>query len=290
MQSILALIACLLAFVFQKSEHFSNLFSLLFFSVSIKVLDRCSVCPVGPAINKNLVQNSSSNASCDRNICFLLYQAILWLVEEDDDDGGGEQDLSRDSDYEEDLFNNLLIFSSSSSGHYRLQPMISSKLLAAQGGMSKSSFAAATLLALTGVPEPLEAAKSGRPVSLQPPEFGALVRQLLGNNSNSCSSLAEVRSILEFILWGPSPEFKATNVHFMRENLGQVFVRWLHLERAAVLNGIVSSEGGLRTVTLDLWAKAQLRFLVTTDAAKMEMASRWMEDFENGCYDANTNL
>lgn len=159
--------------------------------------------------------------------------------------------------------------------------------------MSKTCQAAAVLFSLVGVKDPLQAALEHRNqrsssssllLLLQPPlpeEFSALFGLLQKPDAN----LDEARDILEFMLWGPSQDSL-----FLSENLEQVFARWLHLERAAMLNDIVSGEGGLREVSLSAWKEAQLRFLVQTDAEKMAAAARWVVMMQNNNHEENANL
>lgn len=94
-----------------------------------------------------------------------------------------------------------------------------------------------------------------------------LTKILLKDRSES---LSKTKSILEFALWGPS-DVAINGSHKERELALQ---RWLDLERATILHGLVRSR-----VELSTYDECHLMFLVRSSAKIMCEASSILSGF-----------
>lgn len=83
-------------------------------------------------------------------------------------------------------------------------------------------------------------------------------------------TLSKTKSILEFALWGPS-DVTLTGAPRERELALQ---RWLDLERATVLHGLVRSR-----VELTVYDECHLMFLVRSNAKIMSEAAALLHNF-----------
>jgi hypothetical protein len=83
-------------------------------------------------------------------------------------------------------------------------------------------------------------------------------------------SLSRAKSVLEYVLWGPS-DVSLTGPVKERE---QTLQRWLDLERATVLHGLVRSR-----VELTVYDECHLMFLVRSNAKTMCEASSIIGNF-----------
>lgn len=93
-----------------------------------------------------------------------------------------------------------------------------------------------------------------------------LIRVLL--RKESAMSLSQVKSVLEFSLWGPSDV--ALGVPLRDRELA--LQRWLDLERATVLHGLVGTR-----VQLSVLEECHLLFLVRSSAKMMCEAALLLE-------------
>lgn len=93
-----------------------------------------------------------------------------------------------------------------------------------------------------------------------------LLKSLL--NNERAVSLTQVKSVLEFSLWGPSDVSLGTTIR-ERELALQ---RWLDLQRATVLHGLVCTK-----VQLTIYEECHLLFLVRSTAKMMCDASLLLE-------------
>lgn len=84
-------------------------------------------------------------------------------------------------------------------------------------------------------------------------------------------SLSKSKSVLEFILWGPS-DVALTGSIKERETALQ---RWLDLERATVLHGLVRSR-----VELTVYDECHLMFLVRSTAKIMNDAAKIINQYQ----------
>lgn len=97
-------------------------------------------------------------------------------------------------------------------------------------------------------------------------KLSTLIQSLLSNER--AVSLTQVKSVLEFSLWGPSDVALGTTVR-ERELALQ---RWLDLQRATVLHGLVCTK-----VHLTVYEECHLLFLVRSNARMMCDASMLLE-------------
>lgn len=97
-------------------------------------------------------------------------------------------------------------------------------------------------------------------------KLAILIKTLL--KKESATSLSQVKSILEFSLWGPSDV--AQGVPIKERELA--LQRWLDLERATVLHGLVGTR-----VQLSVLEEYHLLFLVRSSAKMMCEASTLLE-------------
>lgn len=93
-----------------------------------------------------------------------------------------------------------------------------------------------------------------------------LVQSLL--NTERAVSLTQAKSVLEFSLWGPSDVTLGSTIR--ERELG--LQRWLDLQRATVLHGLVCTR-----VQLTVYEESHLLFLVRSNARMMCDASLLIE-------------
>lgn len=93
-----------------------------------------------------------------------------------------------------------------------------------------------------------------------------LIRSLL--NTERAVSLSQVKSILEFSLWGPSDVILSPSLKDRELTLQ----RWLDLQRATVLHGLVCAR-----IHLNVYEECHLLFLVRSNAKMMCDASLLLE-------------
>lgn len=101
-------------------------------------------------------------------------------------------------------------------------------------------------------------------------KFTPLMQSLL--NNEKALSLTQVKSLLEFSLWGPSDI--ALGVTIKEREL--TLQRWLDLQRATVLHGLVCTK-----VQLTVYEECHLLFLVRSSAKMMSEASLLLESSYN---------
>jgi len=90
---------------------------------------------------------------------------------------------------------------------------------------------------------------------------------------SSISNLEQVKSMLEYMLWGPSDIAFEVSSH--QETREESLQRWLDLERATVLHNLIRSQG-LR-IQLTVFEEYHLLFLVQTCAKMLHEASLLFE-------------
>ena len=91
----------------------------------------------------------------------------------------------------------------------------------------------------------------------------------------SSMALGQVKSMLEYMLWGPSDiafEISTSN----QESREQALQRWLDLERATVLHNLIRTQG-LWRIHLTVFEEYHLLFLVQTCAKMLHEASLLFE-------------
>ncbi|CAG9766661.1 unnamed protein product [Ceutorhynchus assimilis] len=109
---------------------------------------------------------------------------------------------------------------------------------------------------------------AARAISLLQPssKTTALIQSLLSNERSV--SLTQVKAVLEFSLWGPSDVSLGSTVRERELTLQ----RWLDLQRATVLHGLVCAR-----VQLTVYEECHLLFLVRSNARMMSDASMLIE-------------
>jgi len=89
-------------------------------------------------------------------------------------------------------------------------------------------------------------------------------------------SLGQVKSMLEYMLWGPSDIIFDFKMGREAESREEALQRWLDLERATVLNNIIRTQG-LWNIQLTVYEEYHLLFLVRTCAKMLCEASLLFE-------------
>ena len=136
----------------------------------------------------------------------------------------------------------------------------------------------AAMLMLFQVKDPVQKAilSNSRPPMLPEltPSVGMFqsMAEILQQNSTSMA-LGQVKSMLEYMLWGPSDiAFEVTS----QESREKSLQRWLDLERATVLNNLIRTQG-LWRIHLTVFEEYHLLFLVQTCAKMLHEASLLFE-------------
>lgn len=110
------------------------------------------------------------------------------------------------------------------------------------------------------------------PNTLPSYEAFSIMAQIL--QQEKAVSLSKVKSILEYMLWGPSDIiFETKSGPKERE---QALQRWLDLERATVLNNLIKTQGLCHT-ELTVFEEYHLLFLVRTCAKMLREASMLLD-------------
>ena len=89
-------------------------------------------------------------------------------------------------------------------------------------------------------------------------------------------SLGQVKSMLEYMLWGPSDIIFDLKTGREAESREEALQRWLDLERATVLNNLIRTQG-LWNIQLTVYEEYHLLFLVRTCAKMLREASLLFE-------------
>lgn len=105
------------------------------------------------------------------------------------------------------------------------------------------------------------------PVTKLTPIFGDILKQ------ERSESLSKIKSLLEYALWGPS-DITLNGTQKERELSLQ---RWLDLERATVMHGLVRTR-----VELTVYDECHLMFLVRSTAKVMAEASMVLNNYLDG--------
>lgn len=185
---------------------------------------------------------ASSGASPDweKEVCFVLLQLI-----------NGLKYLQAQGIEDADL-SHFLLTHEDATAHKRL---IIVEGAPAEERLGLCRTAIDVIRRIFGAPD--DDALPDRPDSVQ--LFRTMTELLRANGS---MALGQVKSMLEFKLWGPSD---ATSDQ-------QVLQHWLDLERATVLNDIIRSQGLLH-IELDVHEEYHLLFLVRTCAKTLREAA-----------------
>lgn len=100
--------------------------------------------------------------------------------------------------------------------------------------------------------------------------FNAITELLLQKGSSL--ALGQVKSMLEYMIWGPN---SITFESVLEDRREQEMQRWLDLERASVLNSLIKTQGfSAHKVDLTIFEEYHLLFLVQTCAKMLNGASQ----------------
>jgi hypothetical protein len=158
--------------------------------------------------------------------------------------------------------------------HHRI--IILDNVQEGQDKMSLCSTALSAMLLLFQCQTPVESTLTGQIPTLPEltPSVGMFRTMAEILQRGSSMALGQVKSMLEYMLWGPSDiAFEVTSVQVTREHSLQ---RWLDLERATVLHNLIRTQG-LWKIHLTVFEEYHLLFLVQTCAKMLHEASLLFE-------------
>ena len=220
-------------------------------------------------ISKNV---RKSPQSWEKEICFVFLQlinALKYLQAQ------GIEDISVSSlDY-------FLLVRDDKDPHYRIV-MVENHIRQSQKSQITSlcSIGLAAMLLLFKCENPIKRILSplddNEKIELPEltPSVGmfSIMCELLQHRSSM--ALGQVKSMLEYMLWGPNDiAFEFIEEHRREEELQ----RWLDLERATVLNNLIRTKGWLCNIELAVLEEYHLLFLVQTCAKMLHEASKLFE-------------
>ena len=140
--------------------------------------------------------------------------------------------------------------------------------------------ALAAMLLVFDAEHPLETAGRAErePLSLPPilPSVSMYTTMATILQQDGSVALGQVKSMLEYMLWGTSDIIFDLKVGREAESREAALQRWLDLERATVLNSLIRSQGILN-VSLTVYQEYHLLFLVRTCAKMLREASLLFE-------------
>jgi len=151
--------------------------------------------------------------------------------------------------------------------------------------MSLCQCALAAMLQLFDMADPVGLAIRQRSILELPPILASVsifsTMAVILQKDNATASLGQVKSMLEYMLWGPSDiifEPRAgTSGRELAESREAGLQRWLDLERARLLQGMVRAQGGLGSLSVAVYQEYHLLFLVRTCAKMLREASLLFE-------------
>ena len=141
--------------------------------------------------------------------------------------------------------------------------------------ISLCSAALAAMLMLFQVENPVQVSQGGITPKLPEltPSVGMFRSMADILRFSSSMALGQVKSMLEYMLWGPSDIAFEVSTQETRE---QSLQRWLDLERATVLHNLIRTQG-LWRIHLTVFEEYHLLFLVQTCAKMLHDASMLFE-------------
>ena len=157
--------------------------------------------------------------------------------------------------------------------------------MAAGGGggpadaMSLCQCALAAMLLMFDMDQPVAKARANRECIQLPqilPSISMFKTMATILQKDGSVALGQVKSMLEYMLWGPSDIIFELNVEREAESREESLQRWLDLDRATVLNNMIRSQG-LWNITLTVYQEYHLLFLVRTCAKMLREASLLFE-------------
>ena len=145
--------------------------------------------------------------------------------------------------------------------------------------MSLCQCALAAMLQLFDIPDPVQTAcqpqqKLELPQILPSVSMFSTMAVILQKDGGV--SLGQVKSMLEYMLWGPSDIIFDLKLGREAESREEALQRWLDLERATVLNNLIRTQG-LWNIQLTVYEEYHLLFLVRTCAKMLREASLLFE-------------
>ena len=215
-------------------------------------------------VSKNIKKNSQS---WEKEVSFILLQfinALKYLQAQ-----GIEEISSSSLDY-------FLLVRDDKDPHYRIVMLEEHIKRQGHEELSLCSIGLAALLLLFQRENPIQMVKAGERVDLPEltPSVGMFSTMCELLQRSSSMALGHVKSMLEYMLWGPNDiAFEFIEEHKREEELQ----RWLDLERATVLNNLIRTKGWLCNIELAVFEEYHLLFLVQTCAKMLHEASMLFE-------------
>ena len=218
-------------------------------------------------VSKNIKKNSQS---WEKEVSFIFLQfinALKYLQAQ-----GIEEISSSSLDY-------FLLVRDDKDPHYRIVMVEEHLKHQDKDVLSLCSIGLAALLLLFQYDDPIQKVisfTSGERVVLPEltPSVGMFRTMCELLQRSSSMALGQVKSMLEYMLWGPNDiAFEFIEEHKREEELQ----RWLDLERATVLNNLIRTKGWLCNIELLVFEEYHLLFLVQTCAKMLHEASMLFE-------------
>ena len=204
---------------------------------------------------------ATSNMNWEKEISFILLQLINGLKSLQ---AQGIEEIPASMDQ-------FLLTKTDKDPQYRVVILDDPTCHKNEAKMTLCNAALASMLSLFQVQNPIDNFEANLPELT--PSVG-MFRSMCSILRQSCSigNLEQVKSMLEYMLWGPSDiAFEVKNQETREESLQ----RWLDLERATVLHNLIRNQG-LR-IQLTVFEEYHLLFLVQTCAKMLHEASLLFE-------------
>jgi len=222
-----------------------------------------------PTFARSLAQRRSSlrTEELEKELSFILLQLINGLKYLE---AQGTETVPAD-------LRRYLLARHDGDAHYRL--IITGEPEEAQRQISLCECALASMLLLFDVEDPLQVAGRARePVNLPPilPSVSMYKTMATILQQDGSVALGQVKSMLEYMLWGTSDIIFELNVGREAETREAALQRWLDLERATVLNNMIRTQG-IMNISLTVYQEYHLLFLVRTCAKMLREASLLFE-------------
>ena len=252
---------------------------LQFVSAVVWALSRSHVLQFG-TFAKNLKSRRKSLRidEFEKDMSFVLLQLInglKFLQAQGIEETGWELDSFLLARADNDNYHRLII---TEECHSQVQTGAGAKLSLCQTAL-------AAMLQLFDLPDPVSLARmsgeaGGRPELPQiipSVSMFSTMASILGQGGPGGVSLGQVKSMLEFMLWGPSDIiFDTRDSSREAETREEALQRWLDLERATVLHNLIRTQG-LGNIQLSVYEEYHLLFLVRTCAKMLCEASLLFE-------------
>ena len=202
----------------------------------------------------------TSNMNWEREISFILLQLINGLKSLQ---AQGIEEIPQSMDH-------FLLTRADKDPQYRVVNILE-KSTENSEPMTLCNAALASMLTLFQLENPLDLDQDLPELTPSVGMFRSMCSIL--RQGSSISNLEQVKSMLEYMLWGPSDIAFEVSSH--QETREESLQRWLDLERATVLHNLIRSQG-LR-IQLTVFEEYHLLFLVQTCAKMLHEASLLFE-------------